>query len=382
MPSSRGCKGLVPCGSSSSRPTAGPGATRGPRATAPSSSTRRRGRRWRRRPSTSASPRTTSPSTGAWWPACARPTNWTRPPRVHVRMDSKLVVEQMSGRWKIKHPDMKPLAAEAARVFPRGAGDVRVDPARAEQARGPARQRGDGRGQARRAVVAVGVDGGAGRTRARAGGGRSRRARRATRRRARRSTAAWRRRALPTGSAPAARRSRAALRCDGSCDCRVARCGLRRGHELAVGGSRDSSAASVGFGAASSVRGVRPPRPLPPPLRRTGGGATEAEADAGAKARPTSGPRAPSPVPAGPPPTWGARDLRPAAARRDPADPAEAVLGQRRYRSRPSPTSAGSRPSGRRPRWPRAARSRRSSPRPSPVPGRPRSRRRTASAWT
>ncbi|MYY06589.1 bifunctional RNase H/acid phosphatase [Streptomyces sp. ATexAB-D23] len=38
--------------------------------------------------------------------------------RVHVRMDSKLVVEQMSGRWKIKHPDMKPLAAEAASVLP------------------------------------------------------------------------------------------------------------------------------------------------------------------------------------------------------------------------------------------------------------------------
>ncbi|MET4660718.1 broad specificity phosphatase PhoE/ribonuclease HI [Streptomyces sp. PvP037] len=37
---------------------------------------------------------------------------------VHVRMDSKLVVEQMTGRWKIKHPAMKPLAAEAARVFP------------------------------------------------------------------------------------------------------------------------------------------------------------------------------------------------------------------------------------------------------------------------
>ncbi|MGW2520828.1 bifunctional RNase H/acid phosphatase [Streptomyces sp. NPDC001617] len=36
---------------------------------------------------------------------------------VHVRMDSKLVVEQMSGRWKIKHPDLKPLAMEAARVF-------------------------------------------------------------------------------------------------------------------------------------------------------------------------------------------------------------------------------------------------------------------------
>ncbi|MGZ9930687.1 bifunctional RNase H/acid phosphatase [Streptomyces sp. NC-S4] len=39
--------------------------------------------------------------------------------QVLVRMDSKLVVEQMSGRWKIKHPDMKPLAAEAARILPR-----------------------------------------------------------------------------------------------------------------------------------------------------------------------------------------------------------------------------------------------------------------------
>jgi broad specificity phosphatase PhoE/ribonuclease HI len=41
---------------------------------------------------------------------------------IEVRMDSKLVVEQMSGRWKVKHPDMKPLAltaAEAARTFPR-----------------------------------------------------------------------------------------------------------------------------------------------------------------------------------------------------------------------------------------------------------------------
>ncbi|MFK4208352.1 bifunctional RNase H/acid phosphatase [Streptomyces sp. NPDC030920] len=41
--------------------------------------------------------------------------------RVRVRMDSKLVVEQMSGRWKIKHPDMKPLAAEAARILPASA---------------------------------------------------------------------------------------------------------------------------------------------------------------------------------------------------------------------------------------------------------------------
>ncbi|MEW2397076.1 bifunctional RNase H/acid phosphatase [Streptomyces sp. NPDC046862] len=38
--------------------------------------------------------------------------------RVHVRMDSKLVVEQMSGRWKIKHPDLRPLATEAATVLP------------------------------------------------------------------------------------------------------------------------------------------------------------------------------------------------------------------------------------------------------------------------
>jgi broad specificity phosphatase PhoE/ribonuclease HI len=32
---------------------------------------------------------------------------------VEVRMDSKLVVEQMSGRWQIKHPGMRPLAAAA-----------------------------------------------------------------------------------------------------------------------------------------------------------------------------------------------------------------------------------------------------------------------------
>ncbi len=39
---------------------------------------------------------------------------------VEVRMDSKLVVEQMSGSWKIKHPSMKPLAAEAKRLAPVG----------------------------------------------------------------------------------------------------------------------------------------------------------------------------------------------------------------------------------------------------------------------
>jgi probable phosphoglycerate mutase len=38
---------------------------------------------------------------------------------VEVRMDSKLVVEQMSGRWQIKHPGLRPLAAEAAAVIRR-----------------------------------------------------------------------------------------------------------------------------------------------------------------------------------------------------------------------------------------------------------------------
>lgn len=38
---------------------------------------------------------------------------------ISVRMDSKLVVEQMSGRWKIKHPDMKQLA-DLARELCRG----------------------------------------------------------------------------------------------------------------------------------------------------------------------------------------------------------------------------------------------------------------------
>jgi ribonuclease HI len=37
---------------------------------------------------------------------------------VEVRMDSRLVIEQMAGRWKIKHPDMKPLALAASRVRP------------------------------------------------------------------------------------------------------------------------------------------------------------------------------------------------------------------------------------------------------------------------
>ena len=43
------------------------------------------------------------------------------PAAVEVRMDSKLVVEQMSGRWRVKHPDLQPLHAEGralARALP------------------------------------------------------------------------------------------------------------------------------------------------------------------------------------------------------------------------------------------------------------------------
>jgi ribonuclease H / adenosylcobalamin/alpha-ribazole phosphatase len=36
---------------------------------------------------------------------------------LEVHMDSKLVVEQMNGRWKIKHPNMKPLAIRAGELW-------------------------------------------------------------------------------------------------------------------------------------------------------------------------------------------------------------------------------------------------------------------------
>lgn len=38
--------------------------------------------------------------------------------RVEARLDSKLVVEQMSGRWKIKHPDMRRLASAVRAAYP------------------------------------------------------------------------------------------------------------------------------------------------------------------------------------------------------------------------------------------------------------------------
>ena len=43
---------------------------------------------------------------------------------VEARLDSKLVVEQMSGRWQVKQPHLRPLASEAAELA-RQLGDVR-----------------------------------------------------------------------------------------------------------------------------------------------------------------------------------------------------------------------------------------------------------------
>lgn len=45
---------------------------------------------------------------------------------VDVRMDSKLVVEQMSGRWQIKHPALQPLASRASQAA-RRLGRVRYE---------------------------------------------------------------------------------------------------------------------------------------------------------------------------------------------------------------------------------------------------------------
>jgi ribonuclease HI len=43
-------------------------------------------------------------------------------PVLDIRLDSKLVVEQMSGRWKVKHPDMQQLVKHAWQVI----GDTTV----------------------------------------------------------------------------------------------------------------------------------------------------------------------------------------------------------------------------------------------------------------
>jgi len=43
--------------------------------------------------------------------------SWDIAGPIVVRMDSKLVVEQMSGRWKVKHPDMRQMVKDAFEVI-------------------------------------------------------------------------------------------------------------------------------------------------------------------------------------------------------------------------------------------------------------------------
>ena len=66
--------------------------------------------------------------------------------QVEVRMDSKLVVEQLSGRWQVKHPDMRVLAKRGARRLAGRRRPLHLGAPRAEQGRRPARQRGARRG--------------------------------------------------------------------------------------------------------------------------------------------------------------------------------------------------------------------------------------------
>ena len=66
---------------------------------------------------------------------------------VDVRMDSKLVVEQMSGRWKVRAPGPRAPARRGDPVGPAAARrPLRLDPARPQHVRRPAGERGDGRG--------------------------------------------------------------------------------------------------------------------------------------------------------------------------------------------------------------------------------------------
>ena len=75
----------------------------------------------RRSPSSSASRRTTSPST----PASSGPSRWPRElgaREVELLLDSKLIVEQLAGRWRVKDAKLDPAlgggAPDAARLRP------------------------------------------------------------------------------------------------------------------------------------------------------------------------------------------------------------------------------------------------------------------------
>jgi ribonuclease H / adenosylcobalamin/alpha-ribazole phosphatase len=78
---------------------------------------------------------------------------------LQVRMDSKLVIEQMSGRWKIKHPDMRPLAMAANRLAPSGTTYTwipRAENAYADRILNEALDAGAGRSAPKAAPVAKG----------------------------------------------------------------------------------------------------------------------------------------------------------------------------------------------------------------------------------
>jgi len=51
---------------------------------------------------------------------------------LHVRSDSELLVKQMRGEYRVKHPGLQPLAAEARRLVAQ-IGDVRFEHVRREQ---------------------------------------------------------------------------------------------------------------------------------------------------------------------------------------------------------------------------------------------------------
>ena len=65
---------------------------------------------------------------------------------VAVFLDSKLLVEQMSGRWKVKHPDLIEFHAQARKLASRFRPDhLHVGSAGSQLVRRSAGQRGDGR---------------------------------------------------------------------------------------------------------------------------------------------------------------------------------------------------------------------------------------------
>ncbi len=64
--------------------------------------------------------------------------------QVHVRMDSKLVVEQMTGRWKVKHPDMQALHRAAHQLIGARRVTFEMGAAAVQLARGCGGERVDG----------------------------------------------------------------------------------------------------------------------------------------------------------------------------------------------------------------------------------------------